>query len=328
MDILKGISILLIILTHYSFTDESRSLLLFPYWVNMAVPVFMIVSGYVSTKAYYRRDIHGLAAAYEPKYKLSSILRILIPYLFVFVIEVFIGFFREGWSTEALAAFLPRLFIMGGRGPGAYYVPLMIGFILFFPIPYLLIDRFGFAGLCMAGALNIIYELCRIWIGIPDNIEVCLIFRYTLVLSYGSWLASDKYRPHPIMGVIALILGALFIYGVCYGGYEPLIFNQWRWTSAAACLYIIPIIGFVVNKEKGLHCSPLELLGQASFNIFLIQKLWYYLMGPAFGMEGSSVWTVPVRLILSFAFCLAMGISFYKVESGITKRITSAARLR
>ena len=47
IDFLKGISILLVLITHYAWTEEQRLNILFPYAIDMTVPVFMVVSGYV-----------------------------------------------------------------------------------------------------------------------------------------------------------------------------------------------------------------------------------------------------------------------------------------
>ena len=44
VDFLKGICILLVIFTHCTWTEAERLKYLFPFWVDMAVPVFMILS--------------------------------------------------------------------------------------------------------------------------------------------------------------------------------------------------------------------------------------------------------------------------------------------
>lgn len=48
LDVVKGICILMAIFTHYDWSDKQRILLLFPFWIDMAVPVFMVITGYVS----------------------------------------------------------------------------------------------------------------------------------------------------------------------------------------------------------------------------------------------------------------------------------------
>lgn len=45
IDYLKTICMILIIITHYSWTMLDRERYLFPYWIDLAVPVLMIITG-------------------------------------------------------------------------------------------------------------------------------------------------------------------------------------------------------------------------------------------------------------------------------------------
>ena len=47
LDVLKGICILLVILNHFEWEKEQALHLLFPFWMNPAVPIFMIISGFL-----------------------------------------------------------------------------------------------------------------------------------------------------------------------------------------------------------------------------------------------------------------------------------------
>ena len=58
IDIIKGICILFVIITHYQWTNEQRLMLLFPFWIDMAVPLFMIFSGYLSALSFYKRNFN------------------------------------------------------------------------------------------------------------------------------------------------------------------------------------------------------------------------------------------------------------------------------
>ena len=55
IDVIKGICILLVILTHFDWIEAERLKCFFPYWMNPAVPIFMIISGYVFTESYKKR---------------------------------------------------------------------------------------------------------------------------------------------------------------------------------------------------------------------------------------------------------------------------------
>jgi len=57
LNLLKGICIIMVIMTHWAWTDIERRQMLFPWWVDMAVPIFIMISGYVYYKSYERNGI-------------------------------------------------------------------------------------------------------------------------------------------------------------------------------------------------------------------------------------------------------------------------------
>lgn len=63
LDILKFICIVMVIVTHYEWTDEQRRQLLFPYWIDMEVPVFMLISGYLGAMSFERHKIDNIEKA-------------------------------------------------------------------------------------------------------------------------------------------------------------------------------------------------------------------------------------------------------------------------
>lgn len=46
VDMLKGVAIICVILSHVQLTVAQRYILLAPFWMWMAVPVFMVLSGF------------------------------------------------------------------------------------------------------------------------------------------------------------------------------------------------------------------------------------------------------------------------------------------
>ena len=57
IDLLKGICIVFVIVTHFNWSDDEKLTYYFPYWLNMAVPLFMIISGYVYAFSYRKNKI-------------------------------------------------------------------------------------------------------------------------------------------------------------------------------------------------------------------------------------------------------------------------------
>ena len=63
LDILKGLAVVIVLITHYAWTREQRLIPIFPYLIDMAVPVFMIISGYVGALSFHRHGIDSLIDA-------------------------------------------------------------------------------------------------------------------------------------------------------------------------------------------------------------------------------------------------------------------------
>ena len=86
IDMLKGVCIIFVIVTHFASSEETLRFL-FPLWIVMAVPLFMIISGYVYAGSYIRNDIKTFGDAYRPKFLIDKMIRYTIPYTVAWVIE-------------------------------------------------------------------------------------------------------------------------------------------------------------------------------------------------------------------------------------------------
>lgn len=141
LDQIKGLAILFVVFTHLPFWDTSIRLKLgFPFWVDQAVPLFMVTSGFVL-----------LRDASSEGVNLKRIARLLVPYTISFVVMMAIIKTQDGISVEASVATvlgLSRdvagslgkpfgtmlLFVCGGPGPGGYYIPVLVQLYLFVPL--------------------------------------------------------------------------------------------------------------------------------------------------------------------------------------------------
>lgn len=95
LDLYKGICILFIIITHYKWEDIQRRYLLFPFWIEMAVPVFMVITGYLSTMSLDNKSDICVKQLYHPKNIASKWLRFVIPFMPVFVLQVIVKCLRS-----------------------------------------------------------------------------------------------------------------------------------------------------------------------------------------------------------------------------------------
>lgn len=87
VDVLKGICIVFVLITHYRWSNVMRAKLLFPYWIDMSVPIFMFLSGYVGSLSNIRHKINGLADSYTLNNIMRKGIRYTIPFFITFLAE-------------------------------------------------------------------------------------------------------------------------------------------------------------------------------------------------------------------------------------------------
>ena len=319
IDVLKGICIIIVVFTHASWTTDQRLKLLFPFWIDMAVPFFMLVSGYVYTKSFQKNGIETLDSAYNKKYLLKNFIRYTIPYFVAFMIDFFVQvilFVRNpATGTKRFLVHEIALFLQGGNGPGSYYYPAMIQIMFLFPIIYVLVKKFNLKGVLVVAFATFFFEVLKFPYMENESQYRLLLFRYFMLIAFGSYFAINKMnRKHWIF----VFVGFCFIILFSYTNYKPKIFKWWTGTSMFPVLFIIPFFGFLV--EKNIKFPPLEKIGKASYNIFLTQMVYYCYL---YGKIKENFENVYLNAIVSIVICVIIGIVFYEIENRITKKITA-----
>ena len=310
-----------IVVTHYNWTDYERILLLFPFWIAMAVPVFMVITGYVSAMSFERKS-QNLNSAYHPVEIVCKWLRFVIPFLPVFILQLLA---LTVVNKQVSIIEVLRLFISGGKGPGSYYFPVMIQVVILIPVIYYVIKKYNFRGLLACFIFNVLYEILKNLIGMSPVLYRLCALRYVFILSYGCFLYIIQKEDIELKQIWFYITGAIGIAYIIifnYTGMEPIITNQWTTTSVFAVLYIVPIM-FHLMKPNKIHSVILESLGKASFNIFLVQMCYYWIVA---GQVYMIIPIVPLRLIVNIIVCCSLGVAFYKIESPLTQRLISKIR--
>ena len=318
IDVLKGICIIIVVFTHASWTDDQRLKLLFPFWIDMAVPFFMLVSGYVYTKSFQKKGIETLDSAYNKKYLLKNFIRYTIPYFVAFAIDFCVQVFLYIRNPIGIKRFFVNeiaLFLQGGNGPGSYYYPEMIQIMFLFPIIYVLVRKYNLKGVLTVAFATFFLEVLKFPYMENEGQYRLLLFRYFMLLAFGSYFAMNKMN---LKNWILLFVGFCFIILFRYTNYKPKIFKWWTGTSMFPVLFIIPIFGFLV--EKNIKFAPLEKIGKASYNIFLTQMVYYCYL---YWKIKEIFENVYLNALVSIVICVIIGIVFYEIENRITKKITA-----
>lgn len=318
IDVLKGLCIIFVVFTHAGWTHEQELKMFFPFWIDMAVPFFMLISGYVYTKSFLKNEINVLDSAYNKKYFIKNVIRYTIPYLVMYLIEISVNLTRTIKNKESIKHFIKSsvfLFLQGGNGPGSYYYPVMIQIVLLFPIIYILVKRYNFKGVLIVAFVTLFLETLKLPYSVNDSLYRLLLFRYLLLLAFGAYFALNKMQPK--FWVLSAI-GFAFIILFKYTNYNPKIFKWWTGTSMFPVLFIVPIFGFLV--EKNIKFFPLEIAGKASYNIFLTQMVFYWILNERLQLIFMNIY---LNAFINIFICVMVGIVFYEIEYRITKKITS-----
>lgn len=312
IDVLKGICMIMVIFSHYPWTMQERDTLLFPFWIDMAVPIFMVISGYIHAKTYEKYGANSLQEVYSSKLIVKSLIRYTLPYLFIYVLQViYYGVIMKKGMT-VLDILL--IFLNGGWGAGSYYYPIMVQFVFVYPVIYFIIRKYQEKGILICGFVNAMYELLqRAYFMNPECYRL-LLFRYILVIAVGCYLAIGKKRVNMRCWVGLAVVSVIFNIAHRYAGYKPVIITEWTTTSWLGSMYIFPFAVRFLNN-RGIKCKILEVIGKASYNIFLIQMWWFALGNPLYEIITSK----SISILVDVTICVSIGIIFYYTESRITK---------
>lgn len=319
IDLVKGILILFVVVTHYAWQDNERLYLLFPFWIDMAVPLFMVISGFVYSKSFQKNNIITIDKAYTIDSVLGKIIRYTIPLVIVFLAEEIV--FSVVLDVRHSLSKMFFSFLNGGYGQGSYYYPLMIQFIFCFPVIYAIIRKYNFKGLILCGCINFLYEVLKSSYGISTESYRLLIFRYILLIAYGCYIAKGNYARHKKTSIFCVVAGIIYIVFCRYLDVIPPITRFWTGTSMWACLYIIPFAKpILLNKCRN---RVLEFLGRASYHIFLTQMFFYGCYGANLVYDFvPSRW---LQLGVSVVVCVFAGVIFYCLETPVSKFVHQKA---
>lgn len=309
LDYLKAICVLLVIITHYDWADKNSPA--FTMFINMAVPVFMIISGYNFAMSNRKKADGKIGKMYGWSVMKPKLVRFLVPFFTICLIEMVLLLIED----RTIEPF--RIFLLGAYGPGSYYVPVMLQLLVIFPIIYILVDKNAMLGLCTAGAANLLFELGVKVFEMDKYYYRLSIGRYLLLIAFGCYLYL-----HPEHRIKRYQMWTMFLAGLAYlvavFGFDRdlLLFDYWKTTAMPVAFYIFPIVillfrKFYHSRIPGLLGKLLTWMGQASYHIFLVQMVYYHFeLGGAI-MHAAWYIAVPFNILVS----VPVGLAFYELDN-------------
>lgn len=264
---IKAVSMLLIIFTHHNFSDQQRLMFMFPFYVDMAVPLLVLCTGFLNENSY----IYKLGGVPKKWYELQNINRkmapIVIPYVFFICIEVIYNL------IQGLANYRGILYgvLTGGWGQGSYYIPIIIQIYLLFPV----ISWIGKDKIRILVSFITVVAYCFLctYFSFSDSLYKIIAIRYIPFASLGCYIYNRQLKPSTYITGGLISFGFIVLLNYTY--YKPVVFSQWTTTS-------LPVIGwatflwFLFSKIRSCP-SLIKLIANSSFFIFLTQKTYLYI---------------------------------------------------
>lgn len=189
----------------------------------------------------------------------------------------------------------------------------MIQYLLLFPVIYFVTKKYDYKGLILCGLANFIYEICQRVYGMNESFYRMIVLRYILVLAFGCYIAISNVVINKKIQFLMIVSGTAYITLFVFFDFSPIITIYWKNTSLFACLFIIPLSQFLIKDSK-IKCRPLELIGKASYNIFLVQMIYYNGVDYLYSL----IHNRGCQILINIFICTFLGIIFYLIERPIT----------
>lgn len=330
VDYLKAIATVLVIATHTLSRDQNLAIG-GPFWINMAVPIFMIISGFTYSMSANNKNISTLKEYFSWKIISPKLSRLLFPYIVVIALETILFmviFFKLPFASEMVPKSFIALFmgyITGGWGPGSYYVPILIQLLILFPVMFLVFKKSPVIAVTLSFMLHLCFDILSNTLPISNGLYRLSILRYLVFIVMGIILYNykDKLIVKKHFIILLSIFSMSYIAIVNYCGYTPIIFSKWMRTSMPTVFWAFGLttlgMTYLEKKNQSWFTNTVNLVGKSSYHIFLVQMVCF-----KFGLKYFSRLlhtNILFQCILNIFFCCVFGIIFYYFESSLKKRI-------
>lgn len=311
IDVLKALAIVGVIVNH-AMSPHSEHVSLASLHVMQAVPVFLLLIAFNAKRSLDRLPGRpSLLEIYRSDHVQRRLVRLLRPLLAVFAIGVVWALVQGAplyFGPLSFAMRLPFMF------PGNFFIPVSIAFAIGAPALYVAYRRMPGVTLLVCIAFSVAYELVA-----PFKFSQDLYFMYQVnplrfagLFGLGLWLADDSSplsRRNWFM-IPAGVLSAGFIVSTALGAWGDAIGPEYMYNvGAAGWPLLLTALGLTwLPEESGTRwVNAFANLGRASYQVFLIQGLWFGGVHPV--LSGANyVWP-----LLSLVVCCAVGVTWWRL---------------
>jgi peptidoglycan/LPS O-acetylase OafA/YrhL len=332
VDVIKGFAIIAVVLLHALPRD-----ILISSWAVLhiwqAVPVFFIGMGFVqglSVQQAFELPDPPRGIRYSREYVAKAFNRYLVPLVPVYAISL-LGIWVASRLHPSFEMYLGPLNLLGklpSEGPGNYFISILLQTIVVLPILSYAMSRRPGGVLLACFALDLAFELSAPhWVNNRETryLYSSAIFRYLFAIGLGYWIALVPFKAQ--RNVICGAIGSLayLVYSQVTGFQFPFFSGIWGTQNLFSAFYpaALVLLGLIFLPKK-CDSPPLRLvesLGRASYQIFLVQLLWYRFFVYAYldrlagnALERHYPFSLMAYVVVSATCCLAIGYGWYRLE--------------
>jgi peptidoglycan/LPS O-acetylase OafA/YrhL len=288
IDLLKGLAILAVLALH-TLTAAQLSDSAARFWIAQAVPVFVVLMGLNATGSMWRRGRAGLRELYSRRYLLSRLDRLYVPFLPVLAVSCAVALVRGTLTPGGIVAGLV-VGLLPYSGPGNYFITFAFQFAVLFPLFYWAYRRAPAAVVVAGFAAAAVFELAAPHVAVlAQHITLfeSLFVRFLPYVALGAMLADRMVHGRglprwwwlagaiSVAYLVALTVDASVI-TISLAGLRD--FGQTSLGAFYPALLIALGLRWLPRTATSAPARLLATLGIASYEIFLVQILWFSLV--------------------------------------------------
>lgn len=195
------------------------------------------------------------------------------------------------------------------------------------PVVYFIVKKHDFFGVVLCFLFTAVWEVIQYSWQVNDHVYALLIFRYISLLAFGSYIAVSKTEINRLVLTIMFLFGVAWQAALNYIPLRPVFMNAaWARVNYLSSMFVLPVM-YVLIKQYVCSCPGIGILrelGKASYNIYLVQMVFY-----GCGGARAVYRIVPgtlLQIVVCIFVCCAAGYAFYHIEHRITEKIIRFTR--
>lgn len=300
-------------------------ILLMPFTAQLTIPFFMTITGFTYATSYEKHGGYWSIQILARKVK-----RILLPLIPVLILELLVIGIPENIGYWVASG--------GYQMPGSYYTILLLQLLLVYPAIKIAVDKTGawWHGIIGAFIFHILYEILTYVLDLDVAIYRLLVFRYIIFLYGGALIYKHRDKLKSIklkMLIPSLLIGVAFITVIGYVGFQPSVifrYPTWYRSSAPVAFWVLPIMVFLMGNQDAISkrltnaklinksCELIALIGKASYQVYLVQMLWFGMVIIHF--DGRS-WRKIIICVVSWVIAGLGGIAYYYLSERLGRSL-------